>query len=238
MKEILEKRDREIIAKTPYSHDVMVSKDVGTTSGQARQFTFADYGNTSGLNRSRADDPSGLARPVLLRGTSKHTNLFVQCSEFIKILSPYLGIPSDAVYVDPEYSDRHKDFQSVVHPDNIVEALRMALINCILKCACHRDIHNCNTVPGMMLVMVLSRFVLVNDVPCCSSVITYSRKIITTYGRKKSTPLNQLITDFATYYQHTDKLPRRVVNQSLFRKPNVPWKDTQVNSEHVILECF
>ena len=144
------------IAQTPYSQDEMASKESGVSVGQERHFLHADYGNTSGLNQSRADDPSGMARPVILNGTSKHTSLFVQCTEFIKLLAPYLGISSEEVYADPDYPERKEQFRSVIHPDNIVEALRMAIITCILKCGCHRDIHNCNTAPGMMLVMVLS----------------------------------------------------------------------------------
>jgi hypothetical protein len=59
----------------------------------------------------------------------------------------------------------------------------MAMISTMLKCGCHRDVNNCSSVPGMMLVLVLSRFVSINDVPCRSSVIMYPRKIITSYGR-------------------------------------------------------
>jgi hypothetical protein len=72
----------------------------------------------------------------------------------------------------------------------------MAMISSILKCGCHRDVNKCSSVPGMMLVLVLSRFVLINDVPCCSSVIRYSHKIITSYGRIMKTPYYQCLNDF------------------------------------------
>jgi hypothetical protein len=83
-----------------------------------------------------------------------------------------------------------------------------------------------------MLVLVLSRFVSINDVPCCSSVITYSRKIITSYGRMTKTPYYQCLNDFVTYYQLSANLSRRVIGHNLFVKPTVPWKPLQTRSEN------
>ena len=60
----------DVIAQTPYS--VLSSKVDESSVGQQRQFLHADFGNTPGLNQSRVHDPSGLPRPVLLKGTSKH----------------------------------------------------------------------------------------------------------------------------------------------------------------------
>jgi hypothetical protein len=85
----------------------------------------------------------------------------------------------------------------------------------------------------MMLVLVLSRFVLINDVPCRSSVITYARKIIlTSYGRMTKTPYYQCLNDFVTYYQLSANLSRRVIGHNLFVKPTVPWKPLQTRSEN------
>jgi hypothetical protein len=168
---------------------------------------------------------------VILNGTSNHTQLFVQVTAIITLLAPYLGIDSDSVYVDPDYPERHDDFQAVIHPDNRVEAIRMAVISFLLKCGCHRDINNCSTIPGMMLVLVLSRFVSINDVPCRSSVITYSRKIITSYCRKMTAPIHQCLNDLITYYQHLANLPRRTIGLDLFIKPTIPWKPSQTKSE-------
>jgi hypothetical protein len=58
---IFTKMDRECIARTPYSQAEQASKESSlSTPGQLRQFLFADFGNTSGLNQSRADDPYGM----------------------------------------------------------------------------------------------------------------------------------------------------------------------------------
>ena len=87
-------------------------------------------------------------------------------------------------------------------------------------------------VPGMMRILVLSRFVSINDVPCRSSVITYSRKIITSYGRMTKTPYYQCLDAFVTYYQLSANLSRRVIGHNLFVKPTVPWKPLQTRSEN------
>jgi hypothetical protein len=68
--------DWNCIARTPYSKVEQSTQEASvSTPGQQRQFLFADYGNTSGLNQSRADDPSGMSRPVILNGTSNHTRI-------------------------------------------------------------------------------------------------------------------------------------------------------------------
>jgi hypothetical protein len=82
-----------------------------------------------------------------------------------------------------------------------------------------------------MLVLVLSRFVLFKDVPCHSSVITYLRKIITSYGRMTNTPYHQCLNAFATLYQRSAYLWRRVIGCNLFVKPTVPWKLSKTQSE-------
>jgi hypothetical protein len=172
--------DRECIARTPYSQVKQASKESSmSTSGQPRQFLFANFGNTSGLNQSRADDPSGMPQPAVLNGTSNHARLFVQVTAIAIVLAPHLGILAESVYVNPDYPERPHEFQEVIHPENCVEAIQMAMISFMLKCRCHGDVNNCSTIPGMMLVLVLSRFVSINDVPCRSSVITCSRKINT-----------------------------------------------------------
>jgi hypothetical protein len=75
---IFTKMDWGCIARTPYSHVVQASKESSlSTSSQPRQFLFAVFGNTSGLNQSRANDPSGMPRPAILNGTSNHSRLFV-----------------------------------------------------------------------------------------------------------------------------------------------------------------
>jgi hypothetical protein len=133
------------IARTPYSHVEQASKESSlSTSGQPRQFLFADFGNTSGLNQSRANDPSGMPRPAILNATSNHSRLFVQVTAIAILLAPHLGILAESVYVDPGYSERHREFQEVIHPDNCVEAIRMAMISSMLKCGCHRDVKNCS----------------------------------------------------------------------------------------------
>jgi hypothetical protein len=163
------------IARTPFSHAKQISKESSlSASGQPRQFLFADFGNTSGLNQSRADDPSGMPRPAILNGKSNHSWLFVQVTAIAILLAPHLGILAKSVYVDPGYSKRHCEFQEIIHSDNCVEAIRMAMISSMLKCRCHRDVNKCRSDPGMMLVLVLSRFVSINNVPCRSSVIMYS----------------------------------------------------------------
>jgi hypothetical protein len=162
------------IARTPYSHVEQASKESSlSTSGQPRQFLFADFVNTSGLNQSRADDPSGMPRPAILNGTSNHSRLFVQVTAIAILLAPHLGILAESVYVDPGYFERYREFREVIHPNNRVKAIRMAMISSMLKCGCHCNLNNYSSVPGMMLVLVLSRFVSINDVPCCSSVIMY-----------------------------------------------------------------
>jgi hypothetical protein len=115
--------DWKCIARTPYSKVEQATQEASlSTPGQQRQFLFADYGNTSGLNQSRADDPSGMSRPIILNGTSNHTQLFVQVTAIIMLLAPYLGINYDSVYVDPDYPERYHDFQAVIRPDKSVEA--------------------------------------------------------------------------------------------------------------------
>jgi hypothetical protein len=70
----------------PYSKVEQAPQEASlSTPGQQCQFLFADYNNTSGLNQSRADglnqsradDPSGMPRPIILNGTSNHTQLSV-----------------------------------------------------------------------------------------------------------------------------------------------------------------
>jgi hypothetical protein len=230
---IFTKMDWGCIARTPYSHVKQASKESSLSMlGQPRQFMFADFGNTSGLNQSRADDPSGMPRPATLNGTSNHFRLFVQVTAIAILLAPHLGILAKSVYVDPGYSERYGEFREVIHPDSRVEAIQMAMISSMLKCGCHRDVNNYSSVPGMMLVLVLSRFVSINDVPCRSSVITYSRKIITSYGRMTKTPYYQCLNDFVTYYQLSANLSRRVIGHNLFVKPTVPWKPLQTRSEN------
>jgi hypothetical protein len=73
------KMDWECIAKVPHSQVELASKESSlSTSGQPRQFLLADFGNTSGLNQSMADDPSGMPQRAILNGTSNHARLFVQ----------------------------------------------------------------------------------------------------------------------------------------------------------------
>jgi hypothetical protein len=193
---------------------------------------FADLGNTSGLNQSRADDPSGMPRLAILNGTSNHSRLFVQVTAIAILPAPHLGVLPESVYVDPGYYERHREFQEVIHPNNYVEAIRMAMISSMLKCRCHCNVNNCSSVPGTMLVLILSRFVSINDVPCRSSVITYSRKIITSYGRMTKTPYYQCLNAFVTYYQLSANQSRRVIGHNLFVKPTVPWKPSQIRSEN------
>jgi hypothetical protein len=132
---IFRKIDWGCIARTPYSHVEQASKESSlSTSGQPRQFLFADFGNTSGLNQSRADDPSGMPRRAILNGTSNHSRLFVQVTAIAILLAPHLGIPAESVYVDPGYCERHREFQEVIHPDNRDKAIRMAMISSMLKC--------------------------------------------------------------------------------------------------------
>jgi hypothetical protein len=58
---IFAKMDCECIARIPYSEVEQASKESSlSTPGQAHQFLFANFGNTSGLNQSRADDRSGM----------------------------------------------------------------------------------------------------------------------------------------------------------------------------------
>jgi hypothetical protein len=112
------------IARTPYSHVEQASKESSlSTSGQPRQVLFADFVNTSGLNQSRADDPSGMPRPAILNGTSNHSRLFVQVTAIAILLAPHLGILAESVYVDPGYSERYREFREVIHPDNRVKAI-------------------------------------------------------------------------------------------------------------------
>jgi hypothetical protein len=88
---IFTKMDWECIARTPYSHVEQASKESSlSTPGQPRQFLFADFGNTSGLNQSRADDPSGMPHPAILNGTSNHSRLFVQVTAIAILLAPHL----------------------------------------------------------------------------------------------------------------------------------------------------
>lgn len=219
---LFEAMDWETIARAPYN--------VKTEAG-GRQLRHADFGNTSAMNQCRKTDPSGMARPVLLDGTSMHGKLFAQVSQIVKELSPQLQIGSDAVYVDPDYPERSKQFQQIIHPDNIVEALRMAIINKDHHCGCHRDNNNCSTIPGMSFVLVLARFLFVNDVPSRSSLITYSRKIITSYGQKLRTPFFQLLDDAIKYYLLKCNLHLRDIDQTNFLKPTNPWIPSQQQSE-------
>jgi hypothetical protein len=61
------------------------------------------FGNTCGLNQSRAVDPSGMPRPAILNGTSNHARLFVQVTAIAILLAPHLGILAGSVYVGPDY---------------------------------------------------------------------------------------------------------------------------------------
>jgi hypothetical protein len=64
---ICTKMDWGCIARTPYSHVEQASKESSlSTLGQPCQFLFADYCNTSGLNQSRVNDPSGMPRLAIL----------------------------------------------------------------------------------------------------------------------------------------------------------------------------
>jgi hypothetical protein len=95
---IFTKMDWGCIARTPYSHVEQASKESSlSTSGQPRQFMFADFGNTSGLNQSRADDPSGMPCPAILKGRSKHSLLSVQVTAIAILLAPHLGILAESV---------------------------------------------------------------------------------------------------------------------------------------------
>jgi hypothetical protein len=88
------------------------------------RFLFADkYSNTSGLNQSRADDPSGMPQPVILYSTFNHTQVFIQVTAIVILLAPYLGITSESVYVYPDYPEHYHDFQEVIHPENHFEAM-------------------------------------------------------------------------------------------------------------------
>jgi hypothetical protein len=94
---IFTKMDWGCIARTPYYHVEQASKESSlSTSGQPRQFLFADFGNTSGLNQSRADDPSGMPCPATLNGTSNHSRLFVQVTAIAILLAPQLGILAES----------------------------------------------------------------------------------------------------------------------------------------------
>ena len=96
------------IPKTPYSEVEQSSKESSlATLGQPPQFLFADFGNTSGLHQSRADDPSEMPQPAVLNGTSNHARLFIQVTAIAILLAPHLGILAESFYVDPDYPERH-----------------------------------------------------------------------------------------------------------------------------------
>jgi hypothetical protein len=167
------KMDLECITRTPHSQTKQASKESSLSPlGQPGQFLLANLGNTSGLNQSRANDPSGMPPPpAILYSMLNHARLFVQVTAIAILLVPHLGILAESIYVDPDYPKRHQEFQEVIHPKNCVEAIQIAMISFMLKCGCHCDVNNCITIPGMVLVLALSRFVSINDVPCCSSLL-------------------------------------------------------------------
>jgi hypothetical protein len=127
---IFTKMDWECIARMPYSQVMQASKKSSLSpSSQPHQFLFANFGNTSGLNQSRADDPSGMPQAAILNSTSNHAPLFVQVTAIAPLLALHLNILAESIYVDPDYPERYHEFQEVIHPENCVEAIQMALIS-------------------------------------------------------------------------------------------------------------
>ena len=115
---IFKETNSEALAHTPHSANLMSSKPRGTLAQPERQFLYADFGTTSGLNQFIADEPFGLAGLVLLKVTSKPAELFVPASKVLKLMSPELGILSTTIIVDPKYPKRNEYFQRIIHADN------------------------------------------------------------------------------------------------------------------------
>jgi hypothetical protein len=110
---IFTKMDWGCIARTPYSHAKQASKESSlSTSGQPRQFLFADFGNTSGWNQSRADDPSVMLCLAILNGTSNHSQLFVQVTAIaillLHLILASLPSPCTSIQVTPSVTVNSK----------------------------------------------------------------------------------------------------------------------------------
>jgi hypothetical protein len=113
-----------------------------------RQASFVDFGFASGQNTSRTSTTvmSGVAEPRLKILTAANNDkvvpLFLAGSKLAtKVKVPWMG-PSQAVCFNPDDVSRQERFAGKIHPQNVLEALRIHETRFASRLHCHIDQHN------------------------------------------------------------------------------------------------
>jgi hypothetical protein len=129
-----------------------------SASHQARR--FHDYGFTSSICTSRRGSLNGVSHPILKPNTLDVTivDCFVTGSDMARNTElPWLAASGLFAFQDPDYSTRHDDFARHIHPNNIIEAMRLHGSHPGSFCGVHSDKQNLKK-ESMSLVVGINVF--------------------------------------------------------------------------------
>ena len=169
------------------------------SKAKPRQRMFLDFGFTTNISTSRCSDTmNGISKPLLKPGST--LPLIVKCFSILSYVAKNQQCPwifDSHIYTDDRFPDRFPEFSQRIHNTNIVEAIRIALVDCNNLCSIHEDKHN-DPYPKMSSVLSLGKIIHQDDGRVSRlSIIGYSRKSISDYylRKKKLLPtINRLLS--------------------------------------------
>lgn len=165
-----------------------------------RQNYFIDFGFTTSMCTSRSNDSNGISKPLLKPGSNDP--LIVKCFSILSSIAKCEScswISNSPIYSDDRFPDRFNDFSFKICRGNIVEAIRIALVDSNNICHIHEDKHN-DPYHSMSTVISIGKIVTMNNGNIWRlSIIGYSRKSISDYyiRKRKYVPI---IREFVLYH--------------------------------------
>lgn len=183
---------------------------------KARQRMYLDFGFTTNISTSRYyENSKGIAKPLLKPGSC--LPIVVKCFIILSNIARNELCPwivDSQIYSDDRFPQRFKEFANTIHNTNMIEAIRIALVDCNNQCSIHEDKHN-DPYPKMSSVISLGKVIHQDDGGVSRlSIIGYSRKSISDYYLRKKKILPS-ITRLLTYHiQKENKLSYSYIRQS------------------------
>jgi hypothetical protein len=107
-----------------------------------RQANYLDTGFCSSVCLTRNGTVDGIVEPRMKLGTDlpEVVNGYVVLSKFLS--ETPVKWSGKRLYFDSEVPDRKQRFAARIHPDNLLECMRLSATDLKAKCACHREEHN------------------------------------------------------------------------------------------------
>jgi hypothetical protein len=180
-----------------------------------RATIFHDTGFCSGVCVTRDGTIDGIAGPRLKPETFEEPEIvkgFVVLSDFVSSVVTKWSGKQRHLFFDPEEPDRHAKFAARIHPDNVLECMRLSVTHTSSKCACHQDEYNSfnpafSAVVGMSVIRhVRGRYVRIGLNAQGRKTIDESQSKSKMYG-----PIQDLV------HEEYEKMPqkRTVVSRQL-----------------------